>query len=76
MGGVYKFVIFVLKFKLLHWTWLVITLYIWKNYFCKLSYVILPLLYSEILFLSYVVCDTAMSSQRVILVLRWPLAIL
>jgi len=35
-----------------------------------------PLPYSEMLFWLYLIGDTAMSSQRMILVLRWPLAIL
>ena len=47
-----------------------------KNYFCKLSYLMLPLFYSKMLFWLYVVCDTAMPSQQMILVLRWLLAIL
>ena len=78
-AGSVKVVIFVLWFKLLCQTWLVITLYLiptLKNDFYKLNYLMLPLFYSKMLFWLYIVCDTAMSSQRMILVLRWPLAIL
>jgi len=66
MGRVCNLVIFVIWLKLLRWTWLVIALYLsltLMNYFCKLSYIMLPLFYSKRIFWLYIVCDTTMYSQ-------------